>query len=106
MNYLSHMVITTKEELIDYVHAYLEDDECAETVVMYEDMEEAFLGIAKKDNLLPCLVYDYWKLVDLTMKNYNLDLDEAIVNVDSELINEDYGPQSPIVIMLCRKILR
>lgn len=100
------MVITNKEQLVEYVHAYLEDDEHAATVVMYDEMEEAFLGIAKKEDLLPCLVYDYWKLVDLTMRKFDMDMDDAMEDVEEQLINSDYGPQSPIVIMLCRKILR
>lgn len=100
------MDITNKEQLVEYVHAYLEDDVYAATVVMYDEMEDAFLGIAQKENLLPCLVYDYWKLVDLTMRKFDMDLDDAIEDVEEQLMNSDYGPQSPIVIMLCKKILR
>ena len=83
-----------------------EDNEFVESIVAIRDMEEAFLGIAVKDNLKPCLVYDYWAMVDIYMRTKDIEIDDAIDFVNKEFVEEEFGEQGPIIIELCRQILR
>jgi hypothetical protein len=83
-----------------------EDNEFIESIVAIRDMEEAFLGIAVKDNLKPCLVYDYWSMVDIYMRAKDIEIDDAIDFVNKEFVEEEFGEQGPIIIEVCRQILR
>jgi hypothetical protein len=83
-----------------------EDNEFIESIVAIRDMEEAFLGIAVKDNLKPCLVYDYWSMVDIYMRTKDIEIDDAIDFVNKEFVEEEFGEQGPIIIEVCRQILR
>lgn len=83
-----------------------EDNEFIEGIVAIRDMEEAFVGIAVKTELKPCLVYDYWSMVDIAMKRKELEIDEAIDFINEEFVNEDFGDQGPIIMELCRQVLR
>lgn len=83
-----------------------DDNEFIEGIVAISEMEEAFLGIAVKQDLKPCLVYDYWSMVNIAMKRKELEIDEAINLVNDEFINEEFGEQGPIIMEICRQVLR
>lgn len=83
-----------------------DDNEFIEGIVAISEMEEAFLGIAVKPDLKPCLVYDYWSMVNIAMKRKELEIDEAINLVNDEFINEEFGEQGPIIMEICRQVLR
>jgi hypothetical protein len=83
-----------------------DDNEFIEGIVAISEMEEAFLGIAVKPDLKPCLVYDYWSMVNIAMKRKELEIDEAINLVNDEFINDEFGEQGPIIMEICRQVLR
>jgi hypothetical protein len=83
-----------------------DDNEFIEGIVAISEMEEAFVGIAVKQDLKPCLVYDYWSMVNLAMKRKELEIDDAIDFINDEFVNEDFGDQGPIIMELCRQVLR
>ena len=100
-------IIQDKESLIRYIWETLGDDnEYAATIVLFENYEEAFVGLAVKEDLKPCLVYDYWKMVELYMMEDDIDIEDAIIHINDNYIDTHYGDQSPIVIELCRQIVR
>lgn len=83
-----------------------DDNEFIEGIVAISEMEEAFLGIAVKPDLKPCLVYDYWSMVNIAMKRKELEIDEAINLINDEFINDEFGEQGPIIMEICRQVLR
>jgi len=95
------------DTLRKYIFGTLGDDnEFIEGIVAISEMEEAFVGIAVKQDLKPCLVYDYWSMVNLAMKRKELEIDDAIDFINDEFVNEDFGDQGPIIMELCRQVLR
>ena len=100
-------VIQDKPSLIKYIWETLGDDnEFASTTILFEGYEKAFLGVAVKEDLAPCLVYEYWKMVEIHMEDEDTDIEDAIIYINDNFIDTNYGPQSPIVIELCRQIVR
>lgn len=83
-----------------------DDNEFIEGIVAISEMEEAFLGIAVKTDLKPCLVYDYWSMVNIAMRRKELEIDEAINLINDEFINDEFGEQGPIIMEICRQVLR
>lgn len=99
------MVVHTQEQLFEYLESQLgEDCEELEDIIMYEGMESAVVGVAVKDDLPPCLIYDYWRLVDQILKTQDVELEDALIYVESEMANAYHGDHSPIVIKPCRRI--
>jgi|LauGreDrversion4_2_1035121.scaffolds.fasta_scaffold60489_6 hypothetical protein len=83
-----------------------DDNEFVNGIVAIRDMEDAFLGIAVKPNLKPCLVYDYWAMVDIAMRRKDIEIDEAIDFINEEFVDEEFGEQGPVIMETCRQILR
>jgi hypothetical protein len=78
------------EELIER-KLFLEDD----VIVLAEGFEDAMLGVTARKPT--CAVYDFWKCLDITIKDEGMNFDEALEWLE-EFIEEDMGEHSPVYV--------
>lgn len=84
-------------DLIDrlYEKGFLNDDD---QLLMSNGFDEAIIGISANDPKR--VIYDYYKAVDVIMKeDGDMELDEVIEWIDDH-IDHDMGEQTPIFIKL------
>ena len=84
-------------DLIDrlYEKGFLNDDD---QLLMSNGFDEAIIGISANDPKR--VIYDYYKAVDVIMKeDGDMELDEVIEWIDDH-IGHDMGDQTPIFIKL------
>ena len=66
-----------------------------EYVILADGFEDAFTGVTTNKPIRA--VYNYWKCLDLLMKDEDADFDESIDWLD-EFILEDLGKHAPLYI--------
>jgi hypothetical protein len=66
-----------------------------EYVILADGFEDAFMGVTTNKPIRA--VYNYWKCLDLLMKDEDADFDESIDWLD-EFIEEDLGKHAPLYI--------
>ena len=66
-----------------------------EYVILADGFETAFIGVTTNKPIRA--VYNYWKCLDLLMKDEDADFDESIDWLD-EFIEEDLGKHAPLYI--------
>jgi|TARA_R100000353_G_scaffold13829_3_gene13863 hypothetical protein len=66
-----------------------------EYVILADGFEAAFIGVTTNKPIRA--VYNYWKCLDLLMKDEDADFDESIDWLD-EFIEEDLGKHAPLYI--------
>lgn len=66
-----------------------------EPIVLLDGFEDALVGICKDKKIFQRAVYDYWKCIDVLIKESELDFDDAL-DWMQELEEEDLGENAPV----------
>ena len=81
-----------RNEIIDELitrKLFLEDD----VIILADGFEDAMLGVTARKPT--CAIYDFWKCLDITIKDEDMNFDEALEWLE-EFIDEDLGEHAPI----------
>ena len=91
----------TREEIEDLVFERYGDEH---PILMADGFDEACLGIIERSHNLPILAYDYWKAVDIVLKDldrkYGDDMDviDAEDYLEANVLCMYSGPYTPAFI--------
>ena len=104
------MAKVKKKTLKEKLDSYLEETE--ETVMLYDEYEDAFIGLGYQQYRGPIAIYDAKKSVDILIKNFMNDPDceskemaeeMAIEWFDYNTVGAWYGDKTPIFISNTRE---
>jgi|GEM_PF-905144 len=70
-----------------------------ESLMLADDLDEAFIGVGKRCNQPTIAVYSHERIMDILVERDGMDYDEAAEFIDYNIIGGWHGPQTPLVLI-------
>ena len=83
-----------REEIIAFVSDESQIEEW-EDIVLFDDIEEAFVGVAERFGVGPVALYDYAKCIDIYIRD-GMDYEEAVEHFNFNVIGTWAGEKTPV----------
>tara|TARA_R110000765_G_scaffold291871_1_gene387522 strand:- start:440 stop:733 length:294 start_codon:yes stop_codon:yes gene_type:complete len=90
-----------REEIVEFI----EDEYPAvdwEEIVLFDDIPEAFVGVAERFNMDPVAAYDYDKCIEIYMED-GCTYDEAVEHFGVNVIGTWAGDRTPVFLHMAER---
>lgn len=85
-----------REEIVEFIENEYPSDEW-EDIILFDDIEDAFVGVAERFGMEPVTAYDYDKCIEIYMEN-GMTYDDARDHFGFNVIGGWVGDRTPVFI--------
>ncbi len=86
--------MTSRDDIVEW----LDDKEGLEPILLWDGLEEAFVGVVTDFHRQSVACYDYDKIVDLLMSRDGMEWHDAVEHVDFNIAGGYLGEQTPLIL--------
>ena len=86
---------------IDYKRERIEEFLDGEDMIVFDDCDEAIIGVGSVHGKPTIAVYCYNRLVELFMENGDMTFYEAMEYVDFNIVGAYVGETTPLIMHIC-----
>lgn len=72
--------------------------ELDEEIMLFDNLDDAFIGLAHRQGQPTLAVYDWWLIIDVLMRDGIDDLEDAIEYLEFNIACAWFGPNTPLIL--------